>query len=174
MAKLTKLSELSWGQKFALIKAFKLDDATTVAKMNVTPNELHVAKELLRREAFAIDDSFDCSRYAEVFNPSEVPAKKVTGATSHKAASTVGADGEAPKKRGRKGDKITKAFQAITSSPIVADQFTKQHNISLAVLRQSKRFDKSGIPGTIHVKKREGALMVWREVPVAAAVAEVD
>ena len=167
MSKTTKLSELSWGQKFALIDAYKLTDEVACSKMGVTPNELKTAKKLLSEKTFSVDTSFDSSRYAEAFNPDAKPVKKSTGSTTHKANSATSTSTDAPKKRGRKGDKITKAFQSISATPLAVDSFIRDHNISLAVLRQSKRFDKSGLAGTVHVKKREGALMVWREVPIA-------
>jgi hypothetical protein len=166
MSKTTKLSELSWGQKFALIDTYKLSDEVACSKMGVTPNELKTAKKLLSEKTFSVDTSFDSSRYAEAFDPDAKPAKKTTGSTTHKTNSTSSASTGTPKKRGRKGDKITKAFQSISATPLAVDAFIRDHNISLAVLRQSKRFDKSGIAGTVHVKKREGALMVWREVPI--------
>ena len=167
MSKTTKLSELSWGQKFALINTFNLTDEVACSKMGITPNELKTAKKLINEKTFSVDESFDTSRYAEAFNPDAKPVKKTTGTTTHKTNSTSSTSTDAPKKRGRKGDKITKAFQSISATPLAVDSFIRDHNISLAVLRQSKRFDKSGMPGTVHVKKREGALMVWREVPIA-------
>lgn len=169
MSKITKLSALSWGQKFALIDSYKLVDEVVCTKLGVTPNELKTAKDLLAKGNFAIDTSFDTTRYAEHFNPDAKPAKKTSaGTTTHKVSTTTSGatSDDAPKKRGRKGDKITKAFQSINTTPLAVESFIRDHNISLAVLRQSKRFDKSGLPGTVHVKKREGALMVWREVLV--------
>jgi hypothetical protein len=152
------MSKLSWGQKFALIDTYKLADEVACSKLGVTANELKTAKTLLSSGTFSVDTTFDSSRYAEAFNPNATPVKKTSGSTSHKTNSVTG-EVEAPKKRGRKGDKITKAFQAITPTPVAAEPF----------IRQSKRFDKSGVAGTIHVKKREGSLMVWREVPLAPA-----
>jgi hypothetical protein len=68
-----------------------------------------------------------------------------------------------PKKRGRKGTKIVEAFQAIPAKPTPAERFAAEHNVSVAVLRQSKRFDSEG-SAPVHVKrdKDSGLLMIWR------------
>jgi hypothetical protein len=74
-------------------------------------------------------------------------------------------------KRGRKGNKITSAFLAVTNEPIAVDRFVMQHGVSLAVLRQSKRFieqmseEDVAKVGKIVVKqnKETKTLMIWRE-----------
>ena len=67
-------------------------------------------------------------------------------------------------KRGRKGNNITNAFAAIPSSPVSAETFATQHNVSIAVLRQSKRFDTTGLgPVNVRKDKSAGTLMIWRE-----------
>lgn len=69
-----------------------------------------------------------------------------------------------PKKRGRKGDKIINAFRNIPSTPTDAESFADIHGISIGVLRQIKRFDKTGLPGTVKVRKNtSGILMIWRD-----------
>jgi len=156
MAKLN-ISNLSWGQRLALIEKYELNDNAVVEKLGVSAEQLKIAKEQLSKGVFSIDTTFNTAQFAEVFNPS---AKKESSVTKHKVTTTV--DG-APRKRGRQGSKIMTAFKAIGDTPMSADAFMKQHNVSLAVLRQSKRFDKTGLPGTVHVKKKDGTLMVWRE-----------
>lgn len=69
-----------------------------------------------------------------------------------------------PKKRGKKGDKIANAFASITTTPTDVNQVSKQYGVSIAVLRQAKRFDKTGMNGVCVKKdKTTGSLMIWRE-----------
>jgi hypothetical protein len=71
----------------------------------------------------------------------------------------------AAKKRGRKGQKIHEAFAAIPVSPTPAEAFAAAHKVSMPVLRQSKRFDRTGL-GIVNVKKNRDSkvLMIWRNV----------
>lgn len=77
----------------------------------------------------------------------------------------------AAKKRGRKGSKIQQALLAVPKSPVNINSFMTQHGVSLAVLRQSKRFVAGLDPavqeriGTVHVKqdKSTKTLTIWRD-----------
>lgn len=71
------------------------------------------------------------------------------------------------KQRGRKGDKVKNAFTAIPAEPVSIDMFTQEHGVSVHCLKQSKRFDTTGLPGKVHVKKDKttGMTMIWREMP---------
>jgi len=71
-----------------------------------------------------------------------------------------------PKKRGRQGTNVVDAFSAVPIEAVPIDEFRLKHNVSFAVLRQAKRFDKSGLTGTVRVKKdkKTGSLMIWRDV----------
>ena len=66
--------------------------------------------------------------------------------------------------RGRPGLNIIKAFSLIPKTPVPAEAFASQNNISLSVLRQHKRFDKTNIEGQVYVRKdsKTDQLMVWR------------
>jgi len=100
------------------------------------------------------------------------PSTKKSTVTSHKKTASTSAPTTATKttrplkKRGRKGTKIAEAFIAIPSTPTPVEKFATDNNVSLNVLRQSKRFDKSGTEGAVRVKKdkESGTLMIWREV----------
>ena len=68
------------------------------------------------------------------------------------------------KKRGRKGNKIINAFRNIPSVPTDVEKFAAEHGVSIGVLRQISRFDKTGLPGTVKVRKNTtGVLMIWRD-----------
>lgn len=152
------LNSLSWGQRFALVDFYKLDDTRASGEFGVSTNEYTAAKNLRAQNVYPVDNTFDVTKYADHFSPQSAPKSVKKTATSH-----VRTDGQQPKKRGRKGDKILKAFRAITAAKVNAEQFAKQHGVSLAVLRQGLRFDKTGITGKVRVKKDNGVLMVWRE-----------
>lgn len=68
------------------------------------------------------------------------------------------------KKRGRKGSNILDAFKAVPSTPIPVEEFAQKQGVSVAVLRQAKRFDTTGIDGRVHVKKDKDSktLVIWR------------
>ena len=60
--------------------------------------------------------------------------------------------GTVKKKRGRPGDKIAQAFAAIGSKPTPVTELIAKYGVAEAVLRQGKRFDKTGL-GKVTVKK---------------------
>ncbi|MGK0299070.1 MAG: hypothetical protein ACI9XC_002697 [Gammaproteobacteria bacterium] len=66
--------------------------------------------------------------------------------------------------KGRRGVKIYAAFKAIPSEPVLAEEFCKQHDISLHTLRQVKRFDETGLKEPVFVRQliKRGDLYVWR------------
>lgn len=166
---------LSWNDRLTLINHFKPTDTEISRVFNVSQGELDVARGQLKTGVFSLQNDLDVDSYAYLFATTSV-VDGDSSATSIKATTTKGgstsiakpesatAKAHAPKKRGRKGDKITKAFSSIPASPIAADDFAKEHGVSIAVLRQSKRFDSVG-GGVVRVKKDKGSktLMIWRE-----------
>lgn len=155
----TKLA-LSWGQRFALINAFEPTDEQIQSTFNISKEDLAAARDCLDSGTFQVDEIFDVQTVGNVFeNPNvEIISGAATSAVKIQPA---------PQRRGRKGDKIVKAFTAIPTSPTPADAFAAEHNVSLAVLRQSKRFDNTRIEGTVRVKKMADGdsktLMIWRD-----------
>lgn len=155
------VSNLSWGQRFALINAYHPTDAQACEILGVTKQELATARSLIGKGVFQVDTTLNVEPYGILFGRVSTKAKIDT------ATSTA-------KKRGRKSDKIQQAFAAITETPVPADQFIKDHGISMPVLRQFKRFDKTGLPGQVNVRKREGILMVWRSAEVQSNEVETE
>lgn len=100
------------------------------------------------------------------------PSTSKQTTTTHTKPETATRRVKEPQKRGRKGDKITTAFAAIPLTQTPVDDFIKKHGVSLAVLRQSKRFLAAMDPavakslGKINVRqdKETKQLMIWREV----------
>ena len=71
------------------------------------------------------------------------------------------------KKRGRKGDKIAKAFDEIPRTPVNFEQYAQEHSVSPNVLRQIKRHDHYTDRGKVFVRKNKQTktMMIWREEP---------
>ena len=72
------------------------------------------------------------------------------------------------KKRGRKGDKIAKAFDGIPTAPVNFEDYARDHSVSTNVLRQIKRHDRYSTRGKVFVRKNKQTktMMIWRETPV--------
>ncbi len=169
----TNISILNWSDRFALIDKFKPSDETICQSLDVTQDELNTARELRNAGNFRSAVDIDLNDYADMMT-TVVKSTKEPTATTHTKPKSKTADSpitatksvREPKKRGRKGNKIANAFIAIPSTPVSADDFIAEHEVSLAVLRQSRRFDKSGLTGSVRVKqdKETKTLMVWRDV----------
>lgn len=156
-----ELGSLGWGDRFALIDHYKPTDETIMEVFGIDANELETAREFRKAGTFTVNKNLDVKPYAEAF------ANPTSSVTSHKPArsATKAAVTKAVTKRGKRGNKIQTAFAAITAKAVPAETFAKKHGVSLAVLRQAKRFDKTG-GGVVHVKKdkNNGKLMIWREI----------
>lgn len=168
-------TKLSWDKQFALIEAYKPTDEMILQAFNVSQAELNTARKLKETGNIktATSSEFNTEDYGNPFlnvnNSSTVtsttkPTSTKT-ATKSKAPETATKRVVAPKKRGRKGTKIDEAFRLIPNTPVSVEDFSKQYGVSIPVLRQSKRFDKSRDLGDVRVKvnKDTGKLMIWRD-----------
>jgi len=173
-----KGKSFTWNDRLTLISHFKPTDEQACEVFGITQPELDVARNQLKSGVFALSTTLDVDSYGTLFASSDTaetpdtvtstkaPVRTKPTVTSTKAApETATAKVREPKKRGRKGDKITQAFSSIPTSPTAAEDFAKAHGVSIAVLRQSKRFDTVG-GGTVKVKKDKTSktLMIWREI----------
>jgi hypothetical protein len=144
----TIVETLDWSDKLALINHYHVDDFTACEVFDVTEAELQAAVSKHKAGKIEITTTIDVDKYKGLFEARS--ATKVV------------------KKRGRKGTKIADAFNAITLTPQPVDQFIDQQGVSLAVLRQHKRFDVSGL-APVKVKKirvdgnENKILCIWRE-----------
>lgn len=196
---MTKNVILSWPDRFALIEAYNPTDTQVCEVFNIDQSELDTARAMLQNGTFAGKSNIDTSKFVDLFKSTpvsvpttvsvkpttsdkikkavatKVPTKKGT-ATTHKKSTdgkpqTATKKVKVPQKRGRKGDKIARALQAVPTSPVSVEMFMKTHGISLAVLRQSKRFiskmDQSVADniGVVFVRQDKSTkqLMIWRE-----------
>lgn len=194
---------MSWADRFALIDHYKPSDEAICSAFRLSMDELDTARQLRKQGTFTANAHLDVGKYAAIFNnstnavatPGSIPTPTVTvpnptatvrpivpdiptktgTATMHGLPESASRKPKVPQKRGRKGDKISKALQAVPTAPMSVDAFIKEHGVSLAVLRQSKRFIEkmdttvASQIGTVHVRqdKTTKQLMIWRETPTA-------
>ena len=169
---------LSWADRLALIDHYAPTDDAICRAFNLTPNELSTARNLRSQGTFVANPNFDVGRYSTLFDQTSAPAvplvartAKIGGATMHTRPESATKQPHVPQKRGRKGTKIIDALRAVPTVAVPVLQFSQEHGVSVAVLRQAKRFIE-GAPdaaqiGTIVVKQDKASkeLMIWRTQP---------
>ena len=164
-------SSLNWNDRLALIKKYSPSDDAICTAFGVTSDELQTARDMEAAGTFIATADLDVDSYADLFGGIKAAkgddVESITKPETGQPAQTSTKKTTAPKKRGRKGDNIVKAFTAIPAVATSAEDFASTHGVSLAVLRQSKRFDNTGL-GTVRVKKDKETkqLMIWREAAV--------
>lgn len=186
-------TNLSWNDRFALIDYFLPSDPQICVAFGLTQDELDTARDLRTAGTFKNTPNFDALQHEGVFNVkvpevttppvivAPVPPVSITAPavqvrpqpamTVHSKPESATRRVKEPQKRGRKGDKITKALQAVPSSPMPVDKFIAEHGVSLAVLRQAKRFiegmdtQTAQSIGRVNVRQDKATrqLMIWRE-----------
>lgn len=175
---------LSWADRFALIDHFKPEDTAVLTAFALTQDELDTARSLRAAGSFGSTANLDVAKYASVFSGAPIVAatastptgivkpSKASGATTHSKPESASKKAKVPQKRGRKGDKIQRALSSVPTAPTAVDAFMLQHGVSLAVLRQSKRFlakldaATQATIGEINVRQDKATkqLMIWRSV----------
>lgn len=167
---------LNWSDRLALIDHYTPCDEQICHAFGVTQHELDAARQMQTIGTLAPSTNIDFKSYSTLFvgkaattliKPSDV--REVSTSTVKvqiKDPETATKKPLPKQKRGRKGNRIENAFAAIPATPMSVMAFIEQHAVSLAVLRQSKRFDKHPELGNVKVKKDKdtGELMVWREI----------
>lgn len=143
-------STLSWADKLVLVRHYELSEVEACTAFGVTKQELVVAKNLQSKGVFAPNDALNTAIYSDYF------VKLRSGELDHLQKTF--------KPKGARPSKITQAFEAITDQPQKVSEIVEKYGVSLAVLRQSKRFDKGNV-GQIHIRKDKetNELMVWRD-----------
>lgn len=181
---------MSWGDRLAVIDHFTPTDNQVCAVFGITQDELDTARNLRAEGTFIATPNLDVSKYGNVFTSPNTPstpptrgiqmntnAVKTPVATTHTMPTTSTTPETAskpvkqPQKRGRKGNKILTALQAVPTTQVPVDAFIRQHGVSLAVLQQAKRFTAKLDPaqaqliGKINVRQDKATkkLMIWRE-----------
>lgn len=160
---MSSLKNLSWGSRLALMDRYGATVEQASAAFGVSSAEIETARELRNGPGAAnLPVDADLDAIGNPFTAAASGATAIKRPGKRQPAETATKVVAEPKKRGRKGDKINNAFLAIGTDPIPAEEFAETRGVSLNVLRQAKRFDKTGL-GRVRVKKIEGTLMVFRE-----------
>ena len=180
MSKIT----MSWPDRFALINHYKPSDAQICASFGLSQDELDTARTLADAGTFRASQNLDVAKYSSVFTADgstptatgvaatpTTKSGKAGGTTTFTKPETAVKKAKVPQKRGRKGDKIAIALSAVPSTQVPVETFMAQHGVSLAVLRQSKRFlsklpaEQAAAIGRINVRqdKATKTLMIWRD-----------
>lgn len=174
---------MSWPDRFALIQHYTPTDSQVCATFGLSQDELDTARSLQAAGTFRASTNLDVAKYANVFTTDgSAPVSTVAptiaksgktgkGATTFTKPESSTKKVKVPQKRGRKGDKIAVALAAVPMTQTPVETFITQHGVSLAVLRQSKRFLAKLDPavaatiGRINVRqdKTTKQLMIWRD-----------
>jgi hypothetical protein len=164
-----KLTNLSWADKFSLIDEFKPSSDTICKTFRISVDELQTAQNLRSSGKFVNPkQSTAVVKYGNIFNTVDNDNLSIHELPQTATKRTIHTT---PRKRGRKGTKIISALRLVPETPVLVDDFSKQHDISVAVLRQAKRFisalpvEESSEFGSIIVKqdKQTKQLMIWKE-----------
>lgn len=173
-----KVPLLSWNDRFALIDAYKPSPVAICAAFKLSPAELKTAQSLRDAGTFIPNRNLDVTKYSDIF---KADVEEILPTTNKTVTATVHSFPETatkkqvikvPQKRGRKGNKIVDALLAVPTTPVSVESFTQEHDISVAVLRQAKRFIENMTPeqqtqvGNVYVKQNKDTktLMIWKEV----------
>jgi hypothetical protein len=153
---MVNLKEDGWDRRLAVLRALKdkVPVEVFVKACGTSVEELDTATDLEVHGTIVMATGIDYSEYEALLGINK-PASTTETVTAVEKPVTATKPEKVAKKRGRKGDKIKNAFAAIPSTPVDAEEFIAAHGISMAVMRQSKRFDNSGIEGAVHVRKNK-------------------
>lgn len=171
------VKNLQWQDRLALMNHYSPTVETAAKVFSVQPSEVRVAQDLQVQGTIVASTDLDVGQFASLFGgdtikaPAKTPSLTSVVRESSKGQPPMTATKKSttPKKRGRKGNNIAAAFAAIPTTPTPVEAFATQYGVSIAVLRQSKRFDTTG-GLTVRVKKNKTTkqLEIWREVTPTA------
>ena len=166
----TAMIPTSWRDKLAVINEFKLSNAAAIQLFHTTETELTTARGLVEKGMLTIPTlgAEGRARWAPLVGTAATATVAVQTAIVVAPSTTVkpAPARKAPipgAKRGRTGNKIITALNAIPTTPQPIDAFIAAHGISKTVLRQSKRFLDSAIKVSIKKDKATGVEMICRK-----------
>lgn len=177
---------MNWNDRFALIDHYNPSVDQICATFNLSPDEYAIAIRMREAGTFKNKTTVCPANYAGIFECTlPAPDIRTLAVTRnplyaelierHKTADAAGpVRTNTPKmvvRRGRKGDKIVRAFLAVPTEPVPVEQFVRNHPVSVSVLRQARRFvgqlDEKTRNEIGHVYVRQDSnskvLMIWRE-----------
>lgn len=178
------LNQLSWSDRFSIIAAAKVElpditEEDILKVFGVDKDDYDMASECLADGTFKTNTRIDAMFYVPFFKGEtpEFPEPEARVRTLPEMVSKAIDPENRPlfaskpqKRSGRKGNNISRAFAAIPSTPVPAEEFATKNRVSMAVLRQYKRFDKENT-GQVNVRKDKetGVIMIWRSAEDASA-----
>lgn len=151
---------LSWSERLAFIERYQPSVDQITKTFHITSDEVSNAFSLRDQKVFNADPSVDVDKIGNIFSAPKESIELFRRAYKRTKQTT---------RRGPKSNNIQRAFNNVTEEPTNAYDFIAKYDISLPVLRQSKRFDKTGKIRDIIVKQilnpltNKKELMVWRE-----------
>lgn len=175
---LKPIVQLSWADRFGIIREMeeKPSDADICRVFKVTNEELTTARQLLDDGVLRTNPRINAAFYSLFFKgetpefPKAVQRVRVLPVPpDNEERRLFASQNKVVRPRGRKSNNINIAFKAIPTTPTDVDKFAEKNRVSVAVLRQHKRFDK--YPGTVFVRKNKetGVTEVWRDPTVVAS-----
>lgn len=162
----------NWRDKLAVINEFKLSNAAAIEMFHTTETEIATARSLVDKGLLTVPamHADERAKWEPIVTALPNARQKMSTQTSIAIAPTTTVKAptvrKAPipgAKRGRTGNKIITALNAIPSTPQPIDQFIAAHGISKTVLRQSKRFLDTAIKVSIKKDKATGIEMICRK-----------
>lgn len=165
------ITPTNWRDKLSVINEFKLSNAAAVQVFNTTETEIQTARGLVEKGLMTIPALHADERAkwepivatARTASPVAASQTVITIAPTTVKAATPRKTPVPGAKRGRTGNKIITALNAIPTTPQPIEAFIAAHGISKTVLRQSKRFLDSSIKVSIKKDKATGIEMICRK-----------
>lgn len=178
---LKPINQLSWADRFGIMAKMetKPSDEDICRVFKVSPDELSSARQCLSEGVFRVNAHVNHEFYELFFKGQTPEFPKAVQRTrvlplppDNEERRLFASQNKTVRPRGRKSNNIDLAFKAIPSTPTDVEKFAEKNRVSVAVLRQHKRFDK--YPGTVYVRKNKdtGVTEVWREAEAAQVGSE--
>lgn len=174
---LKPIEHLCWADRFGIIAGMEVtpSDGDICRVFGVGQDDLANARQLYDQGIIRTNPRINVAFYARFFSgekPEFPKGEKRVRVLPHPADNEerrlFASQNKTVRPRGRKSNNIDLAFKAIPASPVDVEKFAEKHRVSVAVLRQHKRFDK--YDGTVFVRKNKetGITEVWREAATSA------
>lgn len=176
------IAHLSWADRFGILHkmSFVPKDDDICRIFRVDANELHLARICLRDHVFRVNTRIHGEFYERLFKGEEVefPPFRNTRERTYPEFSEEDRvlfasrrEEQKSKQKVRRSNNIDIAFKNIPTEPTPVEPFAEKYRVSIAVLRQHKRFDKVQT-GPVYVRKNKdtGVIEIWRDVTAQSEV----
>lgn len=170
------IAHLSWADRFGILhKMPQLPTDDEICRVfRVDYNELHLARICLRDRVFRVNTQINSELYERLFNGEEVefppfPSQRTRTYPEFNEEDRVlfasRREEKKAKQKVRRSNNIDIAFKNVPTVPTPVEPFAEKYRVSVAVLRQHKRFDKVQTgPVFVRKNKETGVIEIWRDV----------